>query len=149
MSLDVNKVCFKEEQNTSNMREKSGKSQSVTKCCRCGKWDVMHTNVEYLSCGEVEALGYFQLSDMRYDDRNVVTQRVSTTGLQLYLIWTPGQILEHYRVPVVVDLRLRRLLRWSSSGTKITRQTANFAGQKRRGFCLLPSLKTTRRVKFH
>ena len=25
-------------------------------------------NVEYLSCGDVEALGYFQLSDMRYDD---------------------------------------------------------------------------------
>ena len=42
----------------------------------------MHTNVEYLSCGEVEALGYFQLSDMRYDDRNV-TKIVSTTVLQL------------------------------------------------------------------
>ena len=41
----------------------------------------MHTNVEYLSCREVEALGYFQLSDMRYDDRNVVTERVSTTVL--------------------------------------------------------------------
>ena len=48
-------------------------------------WE-MHKNVEYLSCGEVEALGYFQLSDMRYDDRNVVTQRVSTKVLQLYLI---------------------------------------------------------------
>ena len=46
----------------------------------------MHTNVEYLSYGEVEALGYFQLSDMRYDNRNVVTERVSTTALQLYLI---------------------------------------------------------------
>ena len=46
----------------------------------------MHTNVEHLSCGEVEALGYFQLSDMRYDDRNVVTERVSTTVRQLYLI---------------------------------------------------------------
>ena len=46
----------------------------------------MHTNVEYLSCGEVEALGCFQLSDMRYDDRNMVTERVSTTVLQLYLI---------------------------------------------------------------
>ena len=46
----------------------------------------MHTNVEYLSCGKVEALGYFQLSDMRYDDRNVVIKRVSTTDLQLYLI---------------------------------------------------------------
>ena len=37
----------------------------------------------YLSCGEVEALGYFQLLDMRYDDRSVVTERVSTTVLQL------------------------------------------------------------------
>ena len=43
----------------------------------------MHTNVEYLSCGEVEALGYFQLSDKKYDDRNVVTKGVSTTVLQL------------------------------------------------------------------
>ena len=40
----------------------------------------------YLSCGEVEALGYFQLSDMRYNDRNVLTERVSTTVLQPYLI---------------------------------------------------------------
>ena len=46
----------------------------------------MHTNVENLSWGEVEALGYFQLSDMRYDDTNVVTERVSTTVLQLCLI---------------------------------------------------------------
>ena len=65
------------------------------KVSRCGKWDAMHTNVEYLSCGEVEALGCFQLSDMRYDDRNMVTERVSTTVLQLYLIWKPAQILEH------------------------------------------------------
>ena len=62
---------------------------------RYGKWGVMHTNVESLSCGKVEALGCFQLSDVRCDDRNVVTERVSTTVLQLYLIWTPAQILEH------------------------------------------------------
>ena len=55
----------------------------------------MHTNIEYLSCGEVVALGYLQLSDMRYDDRNVVTERVSLAVLQLYLIWTCAQILEH------------------------------------------------------
>ena len=66
--------------------KKSRKSQSVSEWCRCGKWDVMHTNVESLSCGEVESLGYFQLSNMRYDDRNVVTERLSTTVLQLYLI---------------------------------------------------------------
>ena len=46
----------------------------------------MHTNVEYLSCGKVEALRYFQLSDMRYGDRNAGTERVSVTVLQLYLI---------------------------------------------------------------
>ena len=62
------------------------KNQSVTVGCRYGKLDVMHTNVEHLSCGEVEALGYFQLSGMIYDDRNVVTERVSTIVLQLYLI---------------------------------------------------------------
>ena len=32
---------------------------------------------------------------MRYDDTNVVTERIITTVLQLYLIWTPAQILEH------------------------------------------------------
>ena len=36
----------------------------------------MHTNVEYLSCGEVEAWGYFQLSNMRYNDRNAVNEKV-------------------------------------------------------------------------
>ena len=46
----------------------------------------MHTNDEYLSCSEVEVLGYFKLSDMRYDDRNMVTERVSTIDLQLYVI---------------------------------------------------------------
>ena len=51
--------------------------------------------MECLSCGEVEALGHFQLSDMRYNDRNVAPERVSITVLQLYLIWTPAQILEH------------------------------------------------------
>ena len=81
VSLDVNEVCFEEEQDIPNTREKSRKSQSVTKWCRCGKWDVMQTNVEYLSWGEVEAVGYFQLSDMRYDGRNVVTERVTTTIL--------------------------------------------------------------------
>ena len=52
-------------------------------------------NIVYLSCGEVEVLGYFQLSDMRQDDRNVITEKVSTTALQLYSIATPAQILEH------------------------------------------------------
>ena len=75
VSLHVKEVCFEEEQDIPNRR-------------------VMHTNVKYLSCVEVEASGHFQLSDMRYDDRNVVTERVSTTVLQLYLIWTPAQILD-------------------------------------------------------
>ena len=46
----------------------------------------MDTIVECLSCSKVEDLGYFQLSDMRYHDSNVVTERVSTTALQLYFI---------------------------------------------------------------
>ena len=45
--------------------------------------------------GKVEDLGYFPLSDIRLDDRNAVTQRVTTTVLQLYFIWTPARILEH------------------------------------------------------
>ena len=43
-----NEVCFKEEQDIPNTLEKSRKSQSVTKWYR---WEVMHTNVEHLSCG--------------------------------------------------------------------------------------------------
>ena len=37
VSLDVNEVCFKEEQDISNTREKSKKRQSVTEWWRCGK----------------------------------------------------------------------------------------------------------------
>ena len=59
----------------------------------------MHTNVEYLSSREAEALGDFQLSNMRCDDGNVVNKKVSTTVLQLYLIWTPAQILENVTQP--------------------------------------------------
>ena len=81
VSLDANEVCFEEEQDIPNTCEKSRTNQSVTEWYRCGKWGVMHTNVEYLNCSEVEALAYFQLSDMRYDDRNVVIKRVSTTVL--------------------------------------------------------------------
>ena len=49
MSLDVNKVCFDEEQDIPNSREKSRKSQSVTDWCRCGKCGVLETTVECLS----------------------------------------------------------------------------------------------------
>ena len=46
----------------------------------------MHTNIEYLSCRDVEVLDNLQLSDMRYDNRNMVTESVSRTVLQLNLI---------------------------------------------------------------
>ena len=46
----------------------------------------MHLNVELLSCSEVEALVYFQLLNMKYYDRNMGTERASTTVLQFYLI---------------------------------------------------------------
>ena len=54
ISLDVNEVCFKEEQNIPNTREKSRKSsrtkkKNVTALCRCGKRGIINTNVEYLS----------------------------------------------------------------------------------------------------
>ena len=86
VSLDVHEVCFEEDQDVRNTFEKSRKSQSIVECCRCGKWGVMHTNIELLICGELETFGYFQLSDTIYGDKNVVTERVSTTVLQLYLI---------------------------------------------------------------
>ena len=37
VSLHVNEVCFEEEQDIPNTREKSRKSQSVTEWYRCGK----------------------------------------------------------------------------------------------------------------
>ena len=57
-----------------NTHEKSIKNPCVTEWCRCEKLRVMDTNVKCLSCGKVEALGYFQLSDMRYNDMNAVTK---------------------------------------------------------------------------
>ena len=36
----------------------------------------MNTNIEYLSYSEIEALDYFQLSSMRYDDKNVGIKKV-------------------------------------------------------------------------
>ena len=48
---------------------------------RCGKWDAIHANVKFLICCEVETLGNFQLSEMRCDDRIMVTEKVRTTGL--------------------------------------------------------------------
>ena len=95
VDLDVNEVSFDEEQDIPNTHVKSRKCQSVSEWCRCGKFGIMDTNVECLSCGEVEAFGYSQLLNMRYDDRNAVTEIVSTTVLQLFIIWTPAQIMEH------------------------------------------------------
>ena len=37
VSLDVNKACSEEEQDTSNAREKLRKRQNVIEWCRCGK----------------------------------------------------------------------------------------------------------------
>ena len=58
------------------MHEKSRKNQNITEWCRRGKCGVMDTNVECLRRDKVEALGYFQLSGMRYGDAKAVTQRV-------------------------------------------------------------------------
>ena len=70
----------------------------------------MQTNIEYLSCGKVEALGYFQLSDMRYDDRNVVTEGSwYNTPATLLNLNTCTHLRTCYRVPEA-DLRLSRFL---------------------------------------
>ena len=49
VSLDVKEVCFNEEQDIPNTREKSRKSQRLIGWCRCGKCGVKDTNVECLS----------------------------------------------------------------------------------------------------
>ena len=49
VKLDVNEVCFDEEQDIRNTCEKSKKDQNLNGCT-CGKWDVMQTNVKSLSC---------------------------------------------------------------------------------------------------
>ena len=56
LSLDVNKVCFDEEQDIPNTSEKPRETQNVTEWCRSRKCGLMDTNLECLSCGEVEAL---------------------------------------------------------------------------------------------
>ena len=48
----------------------------ITKCRRCSKCEVLDTNVECLSCREVEAVEYFKLSGMTYGDTNTVSQSV-------------------------------------------------------------------------
>ena len=85
MSLDIKEVSLDEEQDISNTREKSRKSQGFTKGFRCPKCGVMYTNVERLSCGKVEDLGYFQNLDTKNNDKKAVTERVvvQTTVLQL------------------------------------------------------------------
>ena len=74
VSLNVKKVCYNEEHDISNTPEKSRKCEKDSKCCRCGTFRVMDTDVECLSCSQVEALGYFQLLDMRYHNRNAVAE---------------------------------------------------------------------------
>ena len=98
VGLDVNEVCFEEKRDISKTHEKLRKNQNVIEWCKCGKWGVIHANGEYLSCGEVEALGYFPLSDIRYDD--MVTGRVCTTVLQLNLN-TCTNFRTRYRVPEI------------------------------------------------
>ena len=50
--LNVNEDFFEEEQDIPNSREKSMILKN-TEWFRCGKWGVMHTTVEYLSCDKV------------------------------------------------------------------------------------------------
>ena len=60
----------------------------------------MHKSIEYLICDKVESLGYFQLLDMRYDDRNFVTERVSTNSPATLLnLNTCTNFRTYYRVP--------------------------------------------------
>ena len=69
------------------------------------------TNVEYLSCDKVVALEYFQLLDMRYDDKNMATEYNSPAVL--LNLNTCSNFGTRYRISKA-DLRLPRLLRRSS-----------------------------------
>ena len=69
------------------------------------------TNVEYLSCDKVVALEYFQLLDMRYDDKNMATGYNSPAVL--LNLNTCANFGTRYRISKA-DLRLPRLLRRSS-----------------------------------
>ena len=98
VSLDVNEVYFEQNKNRISLiiHEKNQRKRY---------WKISSVNVtrsavslmkNFLFCAVgVEALGYFQLSNRRYDDGDMVTERVRTRVLQLYLILTPKQILEH------------------------------------------------------
>ena len=89
ISLDVNEICFEEEQNP-NTHEKSRKTQSVREWCRCGKSGAMHTNVGYLFVGK------FKLWD--------------TLTAGLFNLNTCTNLRTRYRV-LEADLRLLPLLR--------------------------------------
>ena len=69
------------------------------------------TNVEYLSCDKVVALEYFQILDMRYDERNMATE-CNSPAILLNLN-TCANFGTRYRISKA-DLRLPRLLRRSS-----------------------------------
>ena len=55
--------------------ERLTKDQSVIERYRCGKCAAMDKNAECLWWHWVEALEYFKLLGMRYNDTNAVTQR--------------------------------------------------------------------------
>ena len=59
-----------------NKHEKSTKNQSITEWYIYGKCRAMGKNVESLYCHQVEAVEYIELLSMRYNDTNLVTQRV-------------------------------------------------------------------------
>ena len=59
-----------------NTDEKSTKSQSVTDWYRCGQCGAIDKNVGCFFCHEVDAVEYFELLGMRYDDMNAVTLRI-------------------------------------------------------------------------
>ena len=56
MSLDVNEVCFDEERDIPNTREKSTKGPIITGWCKCRTCGAMDTDVKCLSDGEVKQI---------------------------------------------------------------------------------------------
>ena len=59
-----------------NKHEKSTKNQSITEWYIYGKCRAMGKNVACLYCHQVEAVEYIELLSMRYNDTNLVAQRV-------------------------------------------------------------------------
>ena len=74
LSLVVNKVWVDKE--PVSLIHMKIRNRSDTEWYRCGKCVEMDKNVEYLRWHKVKGMEYFELLHLKYDDTNIVNQRV-------------------------------------------------------------------------